>query len=106
METTLDGFARRMAGWLWAPPQGMPLEELEYAEWIKPEGRPVKHKGWKQPLEGRGSRSPIPKHIEEFYHRGAYEQHEIHTRSPKKAVLRFQGKGSKIERREGKRVKK
>lgn len=106
MDTTLDRFARRMVGWLWAPPQGMPYSELEYGDWIKPEGRPVKHKTWKQPVEGRGSSEPIPRHIDEFYHRGAYEQHEIRTHSPKKAVLRFRGKGSKIERRHGKRVKK
>ncbi len=106
METLLDSVARRMVEWLWAPPKGMPMEEEDYAQWIKPEGKPLSHRRWKRPLAGRGSRGPIPRRIDEFYHRGAYERHEIHTRPAKKGGLRFRGKGAKVERRHGKRIKK
>lgn len=107
METILDKLAWRMANWLCAPPAGMPLAEEAYAEWVKPGGSPVKHKRWKKPLFSRGAHGgplgPPPKAIPEFYHRGAYERHEISTHAPKKAVLGFRGKGAKTERRRRKR---
>ena len=106
MENILDGLAWRMANWLWSPPSSVPLEE-EAVAWARPESRPLKHKRWKKPLLGRGAHGgplgPAPKAIPEFYHRGAYERHEIPTRGSKKAVLGFRRKGAKIERRGKKR---
>ncbi len=107
MERTLmDKFRWRMAKWLWAPPGEMLVTDPEYAEWIKPQGQPVKNKRWHMGRRSRGSKAAAPQPINEFFHRGAYERHEISARHTPKAVMRFRGKGSKVERRGGKRTKK
>ncbi|HJT23474.1 MAG TPA: hypothetical protein VJ873_02805 [bacterium] len=105
METILDKFARRMVDWLWAPPPDMPLLDVQYTEWVKPEGVPVKQKRWKKASKGRGSKGAVPKSPREFFHRGSYERREARVRGPRKAILRFRGKGSKVERRSRKRMK-
>ncbi len=100
METELmEKFKWRMAKWLWAPPGEMPVSDKKYAEWIKPEGKPVKNKRKRQPTTGRGTPRGGVKPIEEFYHRGPYSRHEVRTRHTPKAVLPYRGKGAKIERR-------
>lgn len=55
--------------------------------------------------KGRGSKREAPKRIDEFYHRGAYERHEVSARPAKKAILQFRGKGFKTERRRKKRAR-
>lgn len=107
MERTLmDKFKWRMAKWLWAPPGEMPVTDPEYAEWINPQGEPVKNKRWSMGRKSRGAKATAPRRIDEFYHRGSYERHETAARHTPKAALRFRGKGSKIERRSGKRTRK
>ncbi len=104
MEPTLvEKFRWRMAKWLWAPPGEMPASDPEYAEWIKPEGSPVKNKRWNMVKRSRGAKQEAPKRIDEFYHRGSYSRHEVSARHAPKAVLPFRGKGSKVERRGKKR---
>lgn len=106
MEPTLvEKFRWRMAKWLWAPPGEMPVSDPQYAEWIKPEGQPVKNKRWHMVKKSRGAKAEPPKHIDEFYHRGAYSQHEVSARHTPKAVMTFRGKGTKVERRAKKRKK-
>ncbi|HUO57854.1 MAG TPA: hypothetical protein VMV05_06720 [bacterium] len=105
-QSLMEKFKWRMAKWLWAPPGEMPASEPEYAEWIKPTGTPVKNKRWHMERVSRGAKGEAPQSIHEFYHRGAYERHEIAARHTPKAAMRFRGKGSKIERRTGKRTKK
>lgn len=100
----VEKFKWRMAKWLWAPPGEMPLSDPDYAEWIKPAGQAIKNKRWPMERKSRGAKAQAPLHIDEFYHRGAYEKHEVRARHPKKAVLPFRGKGSKVERRSKKRV--
>jgi len=104
MESILDGVARRVVEWLWTPPKGVPIEAMETSEWAPAEAEPLPFKRLRRPITGRGSRAPIPRRINEFYHRGAYERHEVHTRRAKKAGLRFRGKGAKVERRHHKRA--
>ena len=100
METALlEKFKWRMAKWLWAPPGQMPDPDPAYVEWIKPAGKPVKNKRWPMARKSRGAKQEAPKQINEFYHRGSYERHEISARHTPKAVLGFRGKGSKVERR-------
>jgi len=77
------------------PPSGMPFSEEEYAAWIRPEGGPLKHRRWKRPVLGKGSPKTVPKHVDEFFHRGAFERHEVRARHTHKAVLPFRGKGFK-----------
>ena len=55
--------------------------------------------------QGRGAKSPVKKRIDEFYHRGSYENHEVREHHTPKAVMTFRGKGFKVERRTGKRGK-
>lgn len=95
----LEKFKWRMAKWLWAPPGEMPVSDKKYAEWIKPEGKPVKNKRQRQPLAGRGTPPGGTRPIDEFYHRGAYSQHEPRARHTPKAAMPFRGKGAKVERR-------
>jgi hypothetical protein len=100
MKTELmEKFKWRMAKWLWAPLGEMPASDPAYAEWIKPQGRPVKNKRWHLQRAGRGNPAGGTKPIEEFFHRGSYSRHEVKARAPKKAVMKFRGKGSKVERR-------
>ena len=107
MERTLmDKFKWRMAKWLWAPPGEMPVTDPEYAEWIKTQGQPVKNKRWPMGRKSRGVKAAPPRRIDEFFHRGAYERHDISARHTPKAALRFRGKGFKIERRSAKRTRK
>lgn len=94
MEPTLvEKFRWRMAKWLWAPPGEMPVSDPQYAEWIKPEGQPVKNKRWHMAKRSRGAKEETPKHVDEFYHRGSYSQHEISARHTPKAVMSFRGGG-------------
>ncbi len=95
----MDKFKWRMAKWLWAPPGDMPVSDKKYADWIKPAGKPVKNKRQRQPLTGRGNPPGGTKPIEEFYHRGAYSQHEVRAHHMPKVALPYRGKGAKIERR-------
>ena len=95
----IDKFRWRMAKWLWAPPGEMPEPDPKNAAWIKPEGRPVKNKRWHMGRKNRGAKGAKAPKINEFYHRGGYERHEIRDRHTPKAAMRFRGKGSKIERR-------
>jgi len=100
METSvMDKFRWRMAKWLWAPPGEMPLSDPEYAEWMKPAGRPVKNKTWHHYQDGRGSKIEPAKRIDKLYLRGGLTHHEVTTHHKHKAVMEFRGKGSKVERR-------
>ncbi len=91
---------------LWTPAQELPQADAEYAEWIKPSGRPVKNKTWRLYKDGRGAKPKALKRIDEFYHRGSYSRHEIAARHKPKAVMAFRGKGSKVERRSNRSISK
>ena len=100
METNLlEKFRWRMAKWLWAPPGPMPLSDSEYAEWMKPAGRPVKNKTWHRDQTGRGSKREPAKRIDPLPFRGNRTHHEVTQAHTPKAVMEFRGKGSKVERR-------
>ena len=99
----IDQFAWRITKWLWDPPDMLAIAVPEYLEAV-PVGKPVKHKTWHRGRKSRGSKVEAPKHIDEFYHRGAYERHEIHARHEPKAAMAFRGKGFKTER--GRRARK
>ena len=102
-QSLMEKFKWRMAKWLWAPPGEMPVSDLEYTEWMKPEGVPAKNKRWHMERASRGAKGEVPPPIHEFYHRGAYERHEIAARHTPKAAMKFRGKGAKVERRQGKK---
>lgn len=105
VQKIIERFKWRMAKWFWAPPVGMPLAEREYEEWIKPqEGDPLERSVRRGPRAGKGGPKKALKNIPEFYHRGSYERREPRLRHRRKAVLRFRGKGMKVERRRGKRA--
>ncbi|HJT23456.1 MAG TPA: hypothetical protein VJ873_02710, partial [bacterium] len=103
MNKLLDWFSAQIVHWMWATPEGLPVYGLEYADLSQPEGAPVKHKRLGRPLRGRGSAGEVLKPIHEFYHRGAYERHEGRIKRISRTLMRFRGKGAKIERRHKKR---
>ena len=95
----VEKFRWRMAQWLWTAPGEMPLSDPEYAEWIKPQGAPVKNKRWHMGRKSKGSKVQVTAPIHEFYHRGSYERHEVRARHEPKATMSFRRKGAKVERR-------
>ncbi|GEM_PF-3096627 len=97
--SSLEKLRWRMAKWLWAPPGGMPLSDPEYAEWMKPAGRPVKNKTWHHYKDGRGSKMEPVKRIDQLHLRGGLTHHEVTRAHTPKAVMEFRGKGFKVERR-------
>ncbi len=105
VQRIIERFKWRMAKWFWAPPVDMPLAEKEYEEWIKPqEGESLESPNRHGSMTGEGRRKKALKSIPKFYHRGSYEQREPRLRHRRKAVLRFRGKGMKVERRRRKRA--